>query len=48
MEKSGKLSKSRSAGYIRRASATIDVEPFSVANFSASECKKRKEKPVDK
>ena len=38
MEKGGKLHKSRSAGYIRRASATIDVEPFSVSNFSPSEC----------
>ena len=38
MEKpTNKLTKSRSAGYLRRASTTVDVAPFSVANFSPSE-----------
>lgn len=47
MEKGGyALSKSRSAGYIRRASAAIDIEPFAVDNFSASDCKQSFEKNI--
>lgn len=42
MDKNNKLVKSRSAGYLRRASTTIDVAPFTTMNFSSSECKIRR------